>query len=103
MGAQATRRRKPPFAGHTLQLVSAAILKPESGPDHAVARRPNRGLPATAVSDDVSKLALWVSRKPQRKYRGRRAIAGGFDPPHLAGEFNPRIRLLVEAEDLHGG
>jgi hypothetical protein len=46
----------------------------------------------------------WVSRKPQRKYRGREGDRGrGLIHLPLASEVNPRVGLLVEAEDLHGG
>ena len=48
----------------------------------------------------VSKLTLWVSRKPQRKYVGR---GSGVIRLPLVGEVSLRVRLLVEAEDLHGG
>jgi hypothetical protein len=52
----------------------------------------------------VSELTLWVSRKPQRKCRGREGDCGrGLIHRRLAGEVNPRVGLLVEAEDLHGG
>jgi hypothetical protein len=51
----------------------------------------------------VSELTLWVSRKPQRKYRGREGDHGRV-LTHFpsASEVNPRVRVLVEAEDLHG-
>jgi hypothetical protein len=52
----------------------------------------------------VSELMLWVSRKSQRKYRGRDGDRGrGLVHLPLAGEVNPRVGLLVEAEDLYGG
>ncbi len=56
--------------------------------------RPNRELVC------VSQLTFWVSRKPPRKYVGR---GSGVIRLLLAGEVNPRVRLLVEAEDLQGG
>ena len=52
----------------------------------------------------VSELTLWVSRKPQRNYRGCEGGRGrGLVRLRLPGEVNPRVRLLVEAEDLQGG
>jgi hypothetical protein len=52
----------------------------------------------------ISELTLWVSRKPQRKYRGCEGGRGkGLVHLPLPSEVNPRVDLLVEAEDLHGG
>jgi hypothetical protein len=52
----------------------------------------------------VSELTLWVSHKPQRKYRGCEGGRGrGLVRLRLPGEVNPCVGLLVEAEDLHGG
>jgi hypothetical protein len=52
----------------------------------------------------ISELTLWVSRKPQRKYRGREGGRGrGLIHLPLPSEVNPRVGLLVEAEDLQGG
>jgi hypothetical protein len=52
----------------------------------------------------ISELTLWVSRKPQRKYRRREGGRGrGLIHLPLPSEVNPRVGLLVEAEDLQGG
>ncbi len=61
-------------------------------------------LPTLELTPHVSELMLWVSRKPQRKYRGRDGDRGrGLVHLPLASEVNPRVGLLVEAEDLYGG
>ena len=66
----------------------------------AAATRP--GVLARALR--VPELTLWVSQKPQRKYRGCEGGRGpGLVRLRLPGEVNPRVGLLVEAEDLHGG
>jgi hypothetical protein len=56
-----------------------------------------------SVGWEFSKLTLWVSRKPQRKYRVARVIGRRLIHLPLAAEVSPRVGLLVEAEDLHGG
>ena len=67
----------------------------------AVLQYPGR---SSIKSPAVSELTLLVSRKPQRKHRGREGDRGrGVIHLPLAGEVNPRVGLLVEAEDLHGG
>jgi hypothetical protein len=70
---------------------------------HAKANAPIRGSIRGALLA-VSDLLLWVSRKSQRKYRGREGDRGrGLIHLSLASEVNPRVGLLVETEDLHGG